>query len=47
MNITAAEFDAFVGLLKTVLEKNNVAARDVDEVVKKVNATKKDIVPGG
>ena len=47
MNITAAEFDAFVGLLKTSLEKNNVAARDVDEVLKKVNATKKDIVPGG
>jgi hypothetical protein len=48
MNITGAEFDAFVGLLKTVLEKNsNIAARDVTDLVGKVNATKKDIVPGG
>jgi hemoglobin len=46
MNITAAEFDAFVSLLKTSLEKNNVAARDVDEVLKKVNETRKDIVGG-
>jgi truncated hemoglobin YjbI len=44
MKITPAEFDAFVGILKTSLEKNNVTARDVDDVVAKVNATKKDVV---
>ncbi|HEY1376832.1 MAG TPA: group 1 truncated hemoglobin [Gemmataceae bacterium] len=46
MGITGAEFDAFVGLLKTALEKNNVAARDVDELLRRVNATKKDLVGG-
>jgi truncated hemoglobin YjbI len=47
MNITAAEFDAFVGCLKTALQTKNVAAQDIDELIQKVNATKKEIVAGG
>ena len=46
MNITDGEFDALVRFLKTALEKNNVAPADVEEVLRKVNATKKDIVSG-
>jgi truncated hemoglobin YjbI len=44
MNITAAEFDALAGWLKTAMEMNKVAPADVEEVMRKVNATKKDIV---
>ncbi len=47
MNITEAEFDALAGWLKTAMEKNNVVPADVEEVMRKVNATKKDIVAGG
>jgi truncated hemoglobin YjbI len=47
MNITAAEFDAFVEQLKAALQKNNVAAKDVEELLRKVNGTRKDIVGGG
>jgi truncated hemoglobin YjbI len=47
MKITAAQFDALVNHLKAALQKNNVAAKDVDEVLRKVNATKKDVVAGG
>jgi truncated hemoglobin YjbI len=47
MNITGAEFDALAGYLKTSLEKNKVAPADVEEVMRKVDATKKDIVAGG
>jgi hypothetical protein len=46
MAITGPQFEAFVGQLKSALEKNNVTARDVDEVLKRVNETRKDIVPG-
>ena len=46
MNITAAEFDAFVGCLKTALEMNKVAPNDVETLIRKVNATKKEIVGG-
>jgi len=46
MNITAAEFDAFLGCLKTALEMNKVAPQDVEAVLQKVAATRKDIVPG-
>lgn len=46
MNITDAEFAALVGWLKTALEKNNVAPADVEEVLRKVNATKKEILGG-
>ena len=47
MAITSAEFDLVAGYLKTALEQNNVAPADVEEVMRKVNATKKDIVAGG
>jgi truncated hemoglobin YjbI len=47
MNITGAEFDAFVGCLKTALEMNKVAPTDVDVLLEKVRSTKKDMVPGG
>jgi truncated hemoglobin YjbI len=47
MNITDAEFEALAGWLKTAMEKNKVAPADVEEVMRKVNATKKDIVSGG
>jgi truncated hemoglobin YjbI len=46
MNITAAEFEAFVGCLKTALEMNKVAAQDVDVLLGKVRSTKKEIIPG-
>lgn len=44
MTISDKEFDSLVGLLKTSLETNKVAAADVDELLRKVNETKKDIV---
>jgi hemoglobin len=47
MNLTSAEFDLVAGYFKTALEQNNVAPADVEEVMRKVNATKKDIVAGG
>jgi truncated hemoglobin YjbI len=47
MNITAAEFDAFLGCLKTALEMNKVSPQDVQALMQKIGATKKDIVPGG
>ena len=47
MNITDAEFDLVAGYLKTALEQNGIVPTDVEEVMRKVNATKKDIVAGG
>jgi truncated hemoglobin YjbI len=44
MNITDDQFNELGKWLKTALEKNNVAARDVEEVMRKVNDTRKDIV---
>jgi truncated hemoglobin YjbI len=46
MNITPAEFDAFVGCLKTALEMNKVTPQDVETLIQKVNATKKEITGG-
>jgi truncated hemoglobin YjbI len=46
MKITAAEFDAFLGCLKTALEMNKVAPQDIEVLLQKVSATKKDIAPG-
>ncbi len=44
MGITDAEFDALAGHLKTVLEKNKVAADDVKAVMDVIGGTRKDIV---
>jgi hemoglobin len=44
MGITNAEFDAAAGHLKKALESNGVAAKDVAEVLKVVESTRKDIV---
>jgi hemoglobin len=46
LKITAEEFDAFGELLVGVLKKNKVAQADIDELMKIVGATKKDIVAG-
>jgi hemoglobin len=46
MNITDAEFEAFVGCLKTALETNNVSLADTKDVIEKVSTAKKEIVPG-
>lgn len=46
MKITEAEFDALGALLVTVLKDNKVAQADIDELVKIVGTTKKDIVEG-
>lgn len=46
MNITGAEFDAFVRCLKSAMETNNVAAPDVEAVLTKIRATRKDIAAG-
>jgi len=46
MNIQGAEFDAFVKCLKSAMETNNVAAADVEAVLAKIRATRKDIVVG-
>ncbi|HEX4589848.1 MAG TPA: group 1 truncated hemoglobin, partial [Gemmataceae bacterium] len=46
MNVTPAEFDAFVGCLKTALEMNKVTPQDVETLIQKVNATKKEIIGG-
>lgn len=43
MNITGAEFDAFVRCLKSAMETNNVTAPDVEAVLTKIRATRKDI----
>jgi truncated hemoglobin YjbI len=48
MNITPAEFDAFVECLRTaLLADTTIAARDRDDLLQKVIATKKDMAPGG
>jgi truncated hemoglobin YjbI len=44
MGITNDQFDAFVKDLKEVLQKNNVDAKDADDLVGKVEATRKEIV---
>ena len=46
MKITEKEFDALAAVIADVLKKNKVAPADVDELMKAVNATKKDIVEG-
>ena len=46
LKITSDEFDAFTEHLKDVLKKNKVAQADIDEVMKLVGTTKKDIVEG-
>jgi hemoglobin len=46
LKITAEEFDAFGEMLVGVLKKNKVAQADIDELMKIVGATKKDIVAG-
>jgi len=52
MGITNAQFDAFVNDFRGVLRKNNVDPKDADDLVSKVEATRKEIVrpraaPGG
>ncbi len=51
MGITNAQFDAFVNDFRNVLRKNSVDAKDADDLVSKVEATRKEIVrpraPGG
>jgi truncated hemoglobin YjbI len=44
MNITAAEFDAMVGHLKTALKKENVGESESNDLVKKIETTKSEIV---
>jgi hemoglobin len=44
MNIQGKEFDGFVTTLRFVLEKYKVPAKDVEELLAKVRATRKDIV---
>jgi hemoglobin len=44
MNIQGKEFDAFVESLRLALKNNGVAAKDVDELIAKVKAARKDIV---
>jgi truncated hemoglobin YjbI len=44
MGITNAQFDAFVADFKEVLRKNSVDARDADDLLGKVEATRKEIV---
>ena len=46
MKITEKEFDAMGVALVEVLKKNKVAGSDIDELMKLVAATKKDIVEG-
>ena len=46
MKITDKEFDALGAILVDVLKKNKVAQADIDELMKAVAATKKDIVEG-
>ncbi len=52
MGITNVQFNAFVQDFKDVLSKNNVNPKDADDLVRKVEATRNDIVrpkpaPGG
>jgi hemoglobin len=44
MDISGAEFDALLGHLKAALARNGVKPTDADEVLKKVEATRKSIV---
>jgi hypothetical protein len=44
MGITDAQFDAFMDDVKEVLQKNKVAAADVDTIVTALNGYRKDIV---
>jgi hemoglobin len=46
MKITEKEFDALATILLEVLKKNKVAQPDIDDLMKAVGATKKDIVEG-
>ena len=46
MKITNQEFDSLAKVFSGVLEKNKVAAADIEELMKAVNATRKDIVEG-
>lgn len=46
MKVTNEEFDAFVAVLKDVLKKDKVAQADADELVKKVEGAKTQIVEG-
>jgi hemoglobin len=46
MKITEKEFDALAAILLEVLKKNKVAQPDIDDLMKAVGATKKDIVEG-
>lgn len=44
MGITSSEFDASVADLRKALEKNGAKAEEVEELIKVVNASRKDIV---
>jgi hemoglobin len=44
MAITAQQFDTFTASLRVALKNNSVAEADTDELMKKVEATKADIV---
>jgi hemoglobin len=44
MNITDAEFDAFMGDLALAMEKYSIGAREKQELLEKLGAMRKDIV---
>lgn len=44
MAITAEQFDALVGSLRLAMRQNNVFESDIDELMKKIEATRADIV---
>jgi hemoglobin len=44
MNITAEQFDALTASLRLALKTNKIADADIDELMKKVEATRGDIV---
>ena len=44
MNITAEQFDRLIALLRVALQNNKIADADIEEVMKKVEATRGDIV---
>jgi truncated hemoglobin YjbI len=46
MNITDAEFDGFVAVLKTVLLKNGIDTKDIKRLLDAVELTRDDIVRG-
>lgn len=44
MSVTAEQFDTLAASLRVALKNNNVADADIDELMKKVEATRADIV---